>query len=110
MSAPHAENKGVADMRQWRIGMRARSVAALAFLFAYLLSFLFEGRTLYALLSTGGVEPSAYILTAIVAHFLGQCTCGFFCQSPKGAKRAALLGMGVCLPATAPFFFAPSPL
>ena len=88
------------------INSRALSVCAFSFLFAYILSFPFEGKVLYSLLDAAKVDASQFILAAIIAHFLGQFTCGFFCKSPKSAKRIMLIGMGVCIPLTAVFFSA----
>lgn len=87
------------------INSRALSVCAFSFLFAYILSFPFEGQVLYSLLDAAKVDASQFILAAIIAHFLGQFTCGFFCKSPKSAKRIMFIGMGVCIPLTAVFFF-----
>lgn len=88
------------------ISSRTLSVCSFSCLFAYILSFPFEGKVLYSLLDYIKVDASQFILAAIIAHFFGQFTCGFFCKSPKGAKRVMLFGMGVCIPLTASFFFA----
>jgi DNA-binding CsgD family transcriptional regulator len=89
---------------------RRLSVAAFSFSFAYLLSFLFEGQGLYSLLDLHGMNASAYILAAIIAHFAGLFTCGLFLKSQAAAKKMMLGGMGVCLTAAVPFFFTPSVL
>jgi DNA-binding CsgD family transcriptional regulator/MFS family permease len=89
---------------------RRLSIAAFSFSFAYLLSFLFEGQVLYSLLEMHGVNASAYILAAMIAHFMGLLTCALFIKSRAAAKSMMLGGMGVCLVATVPFFFAPSSL
>lgn len=92
-----------------RIGhYRNISVAAFSFLFAYLLSFLFEGQVLYSLLAHFGAQADSYILGAIVAHFAGLFSCGGFTKSPQMAKGVMAGGMLVCLIATLPFFFPPS--
>ncbi|NMA51681.1 MAG: LuxR family transcriptional regulator, partial [Peptococcaceae bacterium] len=90
--------------------VRRLSIAAFSFSFAYLLSFLFEGQVLYSLLGLHGVNASAYILAAMIAHFAGLFTCGLFVRSRAAAKSMMFGGMGVCLVATVPFFFVPSPL
>jgi DNA-binding CsgD family transcriptional regulator/MFS family permease len=92
------------------LNSRRLSIAAFSFSFAYLLSFLFEGQVLYSLLGLHGVNASAYILAAIIAHFAGLFTCGLFVRSRVAAKSMMFGGMGVCLVATVPFFFVPSPL
>lgn len=63
---------------------------------------------LYSLLEMRGINASAYILAAMIVHFMGLLTCGLFVRSRSAAKSMMLSGMGLCLVATAPFFFAPS--
>lgn len=84
---------------------RRLSVAGFSFLFAYILSFQFEGQVLYSLLDLRGTDAGHYILTAIIAHFVGLFTCGLFVKSQAAAKSMMLGGMGLCLAATVPFFF-----
>ena len=92
------------------LNARRLSIVAFSFSFGYLLSFLFEGQVLYSLLDLHGVKASPYILTAIIAHFAGLFTCSIFVRSQVMAKTMMLLGMGLCLAATTPFFFNPSSL
>lgn len=92
------------------INARRISVAGFSFLFAYILSFQFEGQVLYSLLDLRGADADRYILAAIIAHFMGLLTCGLFVRSRAAAKSIMLGGMGVCLVATVPFFFAPTSL
>jgi DNA-binding CsgD family transcriptional regulator len=89
---------------------RRLSVAGFSFLFAYILSFQFEGQVLYSLLELHKTGPDRYMLAAIIAHFAGLFTCGLFIKSHGYAKKMMLGGMGICLAATVPFFFAPSSL
>ena len=89
---------------------RLLSVAAFSFLFAYLLSFVFEGQVLYSTIDAFGARSNTYILAAIVAHFAGLFSCGLFIKTPSRAKSAMIVGMAICLIATAPFLFAPSAL
>jgi DNA-binding CsgD family transcriptional regulator len=89
---------------------RRLSVAGFSFLFAYILSFQFEGQVLYSLLDLHGTDTGRYILAAIIAHFAGLFTCGLFVRSQAAAKSMMLSGMGLCLAVTIPFFFAPSAL
>lgn len=97
-------------MNQLKINNRILSVAAFSCLFAYLLSFVFEGQVLYSTIDAFGAQASTFILAAIVAHFAGLFLCGFFVKTLKQAKYAMLIYMPVCLVATVPFFFAPSGL
>ncbi len=89
---------------------RFLSLAGFSFLFAYLLSFLFEGQVLYGLLDYFSVTYSYYITAAIAAHFAGLFSGGLFIRNSYSARVAMLAGMGVCLIVTLPFFFAPSVL
>ena len=90
------------------LNSRRLSIAGFSFLFAYILSFQFEGQVLYGLLDLHEVNASAYILAAMIAHFAGLFTCSLFVRSQAAAKNMMLGGMGLCLAATVPFFFAPS--
>jgi MFS family permease len=65
---------------------------------------------LYSLLDLREQMPICYILAAIIAHFAGLFTCSLFVKFPGAAKNMMLGGMGLCLAATVPFFFAPSSL
>lgn len=87
------------------LNARRLSVAGFSFLFAYILSFQFEGQVLYSLLDLRGADASRYIMAAIIAHFAGLFTCGLFVRSQAAAKSMMLGGMGLCLVATVPFFF-----
>lgn len=89
---------------------RVMSVAAFSCLFAYLLSFVFEGQVLYSTIDAFGTQTNTFILAAIVAHFVGLFSCGFFIKTPNKAKSTMVIGMVICLIATVPFFFAPSTL
>lgn len=86
------------------------SVVGFSVLFAYILSFVFEGQVLYSLLDLHGTGTSVYILLGIIAHFIGLFTCGLLIRSQAAAKNMMLGGMGLCLASTIPFFFIPSVL
>ena len=88
------------------ISARRISIAGFSFLFAYILSFQFEGQVLYSLLDLRGTDADRYILAAIIAHFAGLFTCGLFVKSQAAARSMMLGGMGLCLAASVPFFFA----
>ncbi|MGI5850472.1 MAG: LuxR C-terminal-related transcriptional regulator [Christensenellales bacterium] len=92
------------------VNRRVLSVIAFGFLFSYLMAFLFEGQVLYSLLDSRQLEAPGYIAGAIAAHFAGLFGCGFIVKTPQAAKHTMLMGMGVCLPATVPFFFPPCAL
>ncbi|MGI6685759.1 MAG: LuxR C-terminal-related transcriptional regulator [Bacillota bacterium] len=84
------------------------SIAGFSLLFAYLLSFLFEGQVLYSMLTYNNVFGYPYILVAIIAHFAGLFSCGFFVKSQVVARYTMLGSMVICLMATVPFYFSPS--
>lgn len=92
------------------INERTLSIAGFSLLFAYLLSFLFEGQVLYNILAYYDVNDSAYILSAIVAHFLGLFSCDYAVKSSITAKKMMIISMSICLIATVPFFYIPSTL
>ena len=87
------------------LNARRLSVAGFSFLFAYILSFQFEGQVLYSLLDLRGTDADRYILAAIIAHSAGLFTCGLFVKSQAAAKSMMFGGMGLCLASTVPFFF-----
>jgi DNA-binding CsgD family transcriptional regulator len=90
------------------IAPRRLSVLVFSLLFAYLLSFVFEGQVLYSLANYFQVPSTAFIFPAIVAHFIGLFSCGFFVKTPQAAKKVMLYGMGICFICTIPFFFSVS--
>lgn len=89
---------------------RMASVTVFSLLFAYLLSFLFEGQVLYSLLKYFDTKAEAYILLAIISHFFGLFSCGFFVKTLKKARKIMIIGVLTCLIVTIPFFFLPSNL
>lgn len=86
---------------------RARYLSILSFslLFAYLLSFVFEGQVLYSLSDHFQVSSTALVFPAITAHFVGLFGCGFVVKTSRAAKRTMLYGVGVSLLFSLPFFF-----
>lgn len=95
-------------MKYNKISKRAFAVIPFACLFAYLLSFVFEGKVLYSLLEHYDIMSNIYIISAIVAHFLGLFSCGFWVKSPQMAKRVMTVAMLLCFVVTISFFFKPS--
>ena len=73
------------------------------------MSFLFEGQVLYSLLGSFAVETSVYLFITMAAHLLGLFACGYFVKSPGTVRHVMVVSMGLCMVATAPFFFDPSP-
>jgi len=73
-------------------------------LFAYLLSFVFEGQVLYGLSDYLQVSSATLVFPAIIAHFVGLFGCGFVVKTPRAAKRTMLYGMGISLLFSIPFF------
>ncbi len=87
------------------ISPRGLSILTFSLLFAYLLSFVFEGQVLYAIAEYFQMPSTKFIFSAIIAHFVGLFSCGFFVQTPKAAKRVMLFGIGISSACTIPFFF-----
>ena len=98
------------DVVTEQTSVRLLSVAAFSFLSAYLLSFLFEGQVLYALLDANGLDVQSYVLSVIITHFFGLLSGGFLVTSLRQAKRVLLIGSVFCLLTGIPFFFPASPL
>lgn len=84
---------------------RRLSVIAFSLLFAYLLSFVFEGQVLYSLTDYFQVSSATFIIAAIVAHFAGLFGCGFLVKTPHHAKMTMLYAMGISFVGSVPFFF-----
>ena len=76
------------------LNTRRLSITGFSFLFAYILSFQFEGQVLYNLLEMREINASSYIMAAMIAHFVGLLTCGLFVRSWAAAKSMMLGGMG----------------
>ena len=87
---------------------RIYSIAGFAFIFAYLLSFLFEGQVLYGLLEHFNADASRYITGAIAAHFAGLFTGGFVSKNIGSARKVMIFAMGLCVFLSIPFYFPPS--
>ncbi len=81
------------------------SILGFSFLFAYLLSFLFEGQVLYGILEYYHTEAPFYITGAMAAHFAGLFTGGFLSRNMKTARMTMLFGMGICMITILPFYF-----
>lgn len=84
---------------------RRLSILAFSLLFAYLLSFVFEGQVLYSLTDYFEVSSTTFVFAAIVAHFTGLFSCGFFIKTPENAKKTMLYGIWISFVCTIPFFF-----
>lgn len=84
---------------------RVLSIIGFSFLSAYLLSFIFEGRVLYSIMSNYDINPSIYVVSAIVAHFIGLFCSGLFIKSAQKSKQFMIIAMGICFVITIPFFF-----
>ncbi|MGR6835960.1 response regulator transcription factor [Syntrophomonas erecta] len=87
---------------------RRLSVLAFSLLFAYLLSFVFEGQVFYSLMDYFKISSTTFIFTAIIAHFVGLFGCGFFVKTSRAAKIVMLYGIGFSFVGSIPFFFSGS--
>lgn len=81
------------------------SIVSFSFLFAYLLSFVFEGQVLYSIMYHNNMDPSIFIVGAIISHFIGLFSSGFFIKSVQKARQTMVTSMGICFLLTIPFFF-----
>lgn len=84
---------------------RIISVLSFSFLFAYLLSFVFEGQVLYSLTDYYKISSTKFIFAAMIAHFVGLFGCGFFIKTHGHAKKIMLYGIGISFLGSLPFFF-----
>ncbi|MCE5236279.1 MAG: response regulator transcription factor [Eubacteriales bacterium] len=89
---------------------RVLSIAAFSLLFAYLLSFLFEGRVMYGLMAHFGANAPLVVTLAMVSHLAGLFSCGYFVKSPGAVRKALLAYVSLCALGSVPFFFPPGPL
>lgn len=96
-----------ADFDKWDVEP-GYSIAGFAFLFAYLLSFLFEGQVLYGLLEHFNTDAPLYITGAIAAHFAGLLTGGSVSKTAVSAQKVMIFAMGLCVFLSIPFYFPPS--
>ena len=81
------------------------STASFAMLFAYVLSFFFEGEAFYSLAEGSGCGVELLLFFAIASHFAGLLAGGTFARDAAGAKRTMTLANGAALFLTIPFFF-----
>ncbi len=91
-----------------RKNTRLLSVAIFAIRFAYQISFVFEGQTLYRAMDAYGAKLDTHL--AIAAIFLGMFSAGYYIRTLRAAKPAMLITAAVSAIATVPFFFAPGAL
>ncbi len=89
---------------------RTISILAFSFFDAWLLSFAYEGQTLYALFEAYHVDPGNLMLHAIIFHAAGLFACGFIIKNIKTARKIMLTAAGLCIAGSGVFFFAPSVL
>lgn len=91
-----------------RLDERKQSVIVHSLFSAWMLSFLFEGRILYALCNAYDLNPIGIIFGGIAALFTGLFSCGFFIKSKKTAKHLFLFSYVLFIATSAVFFFPPS--
>lgn len=93
-----------------KISQRMLAVLAFSFLFAYLLSVLFEGRVLYDIMVRDNVEMPGLVTLMIAAHMIGLFTCGYWIRTPSQVRQTVLIYVAVCMLGSVAFFFPPGPL
>jgi len=89
---------------------RKLSIIIFAFYFSWLLSFLFEGRVIYALSGHYKTTASNYVFSAMAFHFAGLLLSGFFVKSIKVARSFLIGSLSACIAGSLVFFFPPSVL
>lgn len=93
-----------------RLSMHHRILVVHGLFSGFMLSFLFEGRVLYALLAQYELSFSTLIFGAIGANFLGMLLCPFFLASRKEVKKLYLGSLGFYVVLLPMFFFPPNAL
>jgi len=85
---------------------KQRMISTLGFsLFGgWLLSFPFQGQVLYALAENTNADMALLNFTAVIAHFIGLFTSGFFIKRQYAAKMTMLIATVVCLAGSLIFF------
>jgi DNA-binding CsgD family transcriptional regulator len=86
------------------------SKVSFAFLFAYILSFLFEGQVMYSLLESFDSYDANFILIPILFHMLGLFLPAFMIKNKLVAKNVMIFSMLFAIVATIPFLFVQSSL
>jgi DNA-binding NarL/FixJ family response regulator len=89
---------------------RRFSVVAFSFLFAYILTFVFEGKVLYSCLDLFGINPQPYVLVAMFSLLAGFWVCAFLAKNYFVARRILSGCISLSIVSTLPFFFEPTVL
>jgi DNA-binding CsgD family transcriptional regulator len=84
------------------------SAAALSLINAWIVSFPFEGRLLYAFIEKYGIESHGPTTLALIMLAFGLVLGGLLIRSAKAAKRFLLIGIPLCMLCSAFSFFPPS--
>lgn len=91
-----------------KIDGRSLSIIVFSFLFSWLLAFPFEGQSLYILALKHNCNPHNIILIAIIAHFFGLLSAGFFIKNSKIAIKTMRVTIAFTLLCNFMFLFPPS--
>lgn len=75
---------------------RKLSIFSFSLFAAWLLSFLFQGQVLYGLAGQAGVNVTLLDKVAVLAHFAGLISCGFYVKSIAAAKMTLVAAIIVC--------------
>ncbi len=87
---------------------RKLSIIVLSLFSGWLLSLLIEGKILYSLAEKYQIEPFVYIISALIANYIGLLVAGLFVKSQADAKKLLLVSFVVCFVLSIIFFFPPS--
>ncbi|GAQ24277.1 LuxR C-terminal-related transcriptional regulator [Tepidanaerobacter syntrophicus] len=89
------------------IDNRSLSIIVFSLIFAWILSFPFEGQILYSLTEMFQIEPHRMVFGAIISHFAGLFLCGFFVKNIQAAKKTMFLSILLCILGSFVYFSKP---
>ncbi len=87
---------------------RKISIIVLSLFSSWLLSFIFEGQVLYAILEKFNLDSSTLVFSSLLAHFTGLFVFGFFIKNIYQAKKTMFFSISICILGSIVFFFKPS--
>ena len=82
-------------------------VLVFAFFSGWLLTFPFEGRILYSLFESEGIEAGGLALVVIACHFAGLLTAGFFVRTSQRAEIVVQAMLLLCAACSSLYFTPP---
>ena len=105
------ENEGIKEVGKktlFQLDDRRLSIIMFSLFSSWVLAFVFQGQILYSLTNQFDLSQGKMIFSAMIAHFVGLFSCGFFIKSIKSAKMFLIGAIFSCLILSSIFFFQPS--